>query len=170
MHAPSLALSGEVPAERDVGSIVQSRRFASRQSEGASRNHSSHTRNTSHTIPRRDTLAIIAHSIPENGTREVHHGQMSTHALRFRPSLITALVKVAMIGTWRGRTFLDDNREYDDIADFVAADRDDATPLDDALPLQVSAPAVSGQPAPVGQSESGRPGSGPADRGHSVAA
>jgi hypothetical protein len=44
---------------------------------------------------------------------------MSTHTGGFRPGLLTALVKVAMIGTWRGRTFLDDNLELDDIAGFV---------------------------------------------------
>ncbi len=44
---------------------------------------------------------------------------MSTHTRRVRPSLVMALVKVAMIGAWRGRTFLDDDREFDDLADNV---------------------------------------------------
>jgi len=44
---------------------------------------------------------------------------MSTHIGRFRPGLVTALVKVAMIGSWNGRTFLDDNLDLADVADFV---------------------------------------------------
>jgi hypothetical protein len=39
-----------------------------------------------------------------------------------RPGLVTALVKVAMIGTWKGRTFLDDDSEFVDIAGFVPAE------------------------------------------------
>ena len=75
---------------------------------------------------------------------------MSTHTDRFRPSLVTALVKVAMIGTWRGRTFLDDNLELDDVADFVP----DEPP--EPLHLPVSASVVESEPV--------------ADSGHSVAA
>jgi hypothetical protein len=44
---------------------------------------------------------------------------MNTHFGSVRPGLLTALIKVAMIGTWRGRTFLDDNLELDDVAGFV---------------------------------------------------
>ena len=75
---------------------------------------------------------------------------MSTYTGRFRPSLVTALIKVAMIGTWRGRTFLDDNLELDDVAGFV--------PDESAEPvhLPVSASVVESRPV--------------ADNGHSVAA
>jgi hypothetical protein len=50
--------------------------------------------------------------------------------------MLTALVKVAMIGTWRGRTFLDDNLVLDDVADFV--------PEEPAAPVQLSVSAVTG--------------------------
>jgi len=80
---------------------------------------------------------------------------MSTHIGRFRPGLVTALVKVAMIGSWNGRTFLDDNLDLADVADFV--------PVEPAasvrLPLvdqPVAEPPVIERPV--------------ADTGHSVAA
>lgn len=44
---------------------------------------------------------------------------MSRRSGGFRPGLVTALAKVALIGTWQGRTFLDDNLVLDDVADFV---------------------------------------------------
>jgi hypothetical protein len=75
---------------------------------------------------------------------------MSTHTGRFRPSLVTALVKVAMIGTWRGKTFLDDDLELGDVAGFVPDES--AEPLH----LPVGASVVDSQPV--------------ADDGHSVAA
>lgn len=46
----------------------------------------------------------------------------STETRRFRPGLLAALVKVAMISTWRGRTFLDDDLDLADVADFVPAE------------------------------------------------
>ena len=49
---------------------------------------------------------------------------MSTHIGSFSTSISvpvssTALVKVAMIGAWQGRTFLDDDNDLADVADFV---------------------------------------------------
>lgn len=60
----------------------------------------------------------------------------------FHPRLVTALVKVAMIGTWKGRTFLDDNAGFDDISDFVAAE----TTARDSLPGSAAATAVTPPP------------------------
>lgn len=68
--------------------------------------------------------------------------------------MVTALVKVAMIGTWRGRTFLDDDLELDDLADFVPDEP--AEPM--RLPLSASATAGQQVEPPA------------ADAGHSVAA
>jgi hypothetical protein len=79
---------------------------------------------------------------------------MSTHTARFRPGLITALVKVAMIGTWRGRTFLDDNLELDDVVGFV--------PDEPAEPLHLPVVAATTSTPPVEQPV--------AEPGHSVAA
>jgi hypothetical protein len=79
---------------------------------------------------------------------------MRTYTGRFRPGLVTALVKVAMIGTWRGRTFLDDDLELDDVADFV--------PDEPAHPLHLPVGATSAVSEPVAQPV--------ADNGHSVAA
>jgi hypothetical protein len=79
---------------------------------------------------------------------------MSTHIGRFRPGLVPALVKVAMIGTWRGRTFLDDNRELDDVVGFV--------PEEPAEPLRLPLGGSSTGTSPVEQ-----PAVAP---GHSVAA
>jgi hypothetical protein len=68
--------------------------------------------------------------------------------------MLTALVKVAMIGTWRGRTFLDDNLELDDVAGFV--------PDELAAPVQLSVSAGTGNAPAVAPPA--------ADTGHSVAA
>jgi hypothetical protein len=57
----------------------------------------------------------------------------------FHPRLVTALVTIAMIGTWRGRTFLDDDSGFDDVADFVPAD----TTARDSLPGSAAAAAVT---------------------------
>lgn len=38
---------------------------------------------------------------------------------RLAPGLVVALVKIALIGTWSGRTFLDDDADLSDIADFT---------------------------------------------------
>lgn len=75
---------------------------------------------------------------------------MNTRIGSFRPGILPALVKVAMIGTWRGRTFLDDDRDLDDIEDFVPVE---------------TAPAVR---LPVAEPASAQPPTGDAD--HSVAA
>ncbi len=53
----------------------------------------------------------------------------------FRPGLVTALIKVAMIGAWKGRTFLDDDNDLADVADFV--------PTELAPPVPLSAPAAA---------------------------
>ncbi len=58
---------------------------------------------------------------------------------RFQPSLVIALAKVALIGTWKGRTFLDDDSDLSDVAEF--------TPVDSIAPAALShaadaAPAV----------------------------
>ncbi len=45
--------------------------------------------------------------------------RMSAFTGRFQPGLVTALVKVAMIGSSRRRSFLDDNRLLDDVVGFV---------------------------------------------------
>jgi hypothetical protein len=67
------------------------------------------------------------HSLREIRLTVGNHGDMSTSIGRFarshfRPGLVTALVQVAMIGSSRGRSFLDDDRELSDIADFVPTD------------------------------------------------
>jgi len=59
---------------------------------------------------------------------------------RFRPRMVIALVKVAMIGTWRGHTFLDDDRDLSDVAEF--------SPTDSVQPVLVSRAADSGHGAP----------------------
>jgi hypothetical protein len=71
---------------------------------------------------------------------------MKTHFGRFRPGLLTALIKVAMIGTWRGRTFLDDNLELNDVAGFVPDQP--AEPM--RLPVGSAPPTTDAatQPAP----------------------
>jgi hypothetical protein len=84
----------------------------------------------------------------------VHHDQMNTHFGRFQPGLLTALIKVAMIGTWRGRTFLDDNLELDDVAGFV--------PDQTAEPMR-----LPGGTAPTSTPAAAQPTASP---GHSVAA
>jgi hypothetical protein len=53
--------------------------------------------------------------------------------------MLTALVTVAMIGSWRGRTFLDDNMELDDVRDFVPADEPSPTPTMEAQVLAQTA-------------------------------
>jgi hypothetical protein len=68
--------------------------------------------------------------------------------------MVTALVKVALIGTSRGRTFLDDDREFDDIAGFV--------PDLSAAPVQLTVSA--------GTADSPSVEPPAADSGHSVAA
>lgn len=75
---------------------------------------------------------------------------MSTRIGSFRPGTLAALVKVAMIGTWRGRTFLDDDRDLADIADFVPVEAATAVRLPVVEPSTVEPPT--------------------ADPGHSVAA
>lgn len=45
--------------------------------------------------------------------------RMSAFTGRFQPGLVTALVKVAMIGSSRRRSFLDDDQSLDDVAGFV---------------------------------------------------
>ncbi len=75
---------------------------------------------------------------------------MSTHTGRFRPGLVAALVKVAMIGTWRGRTFLDDNRELDDVVDFVPDEP--AEPVQLPVASTTSTPQVEQPMASPGQS------------------
>jgi hypothetical protein len=79
---------------------------------------------------------------------------MRTYTGRFRPGLVTALVTVAMIGTWRGRTFLDDDLELDDVAGFV--------PDEPTHPLHLPVGATSAVSDQVAQPV--------ADNGHSVAA
>lgn len=116
---------------------------------------SSHTRPTSHTHPKRDTRKILVHSLHANSVEEVHHDGMSTNTGRFQPGLLTALVKVAMIGTWRGRTFLDDNLELDDVAGFV--------PDEPTVPVQMPMTTMPGSEQPVAPPAA-------ADTGHSVAA
>jgi hypothetical protein len=39
-----------------------------------------------------------------------------------RPRLVTALATVAWIGGWKGRSFLDDDLDLSDVADFVPAE------------------------------------------------
>lgn len=75
---------------------------------------------------------------------------MSPRIGSVRPGLLTALIKVALIGTWRGRTFLDDDRDLSDVADFEPAETAPAGHL------PVPAPALVEPPV--------------ADAGHSVAA
>lgn len=41
---------------------------------------------------------------------------------RLPARLVTALLKVAMIGWWQGRTFLDDDQDLSDVADFTPAE------------------------------------------------
>ena len=77
---------------------------------------------------------------------------MSTHTGGSRLGLISALVKVAMIGTWRGRTFLDDNLVLDDVAGFVP----DGPTEPVLLPVTTAAGSAPAEPA--------------ADPGHSLAA
>jgi hypothetical protein len=77
---------------------------------------------------------------------------MSTRIGGFRPGVVTALLKVALIGSWNGRTFLDDNLVLDDVADFVPTET--ATPV--RLPVAEAGAPVA--PAPA------------VDAGHSVAA
>ncbi len=84
---------------------------------------------------------------------------MSTHTHGFRPGLVAAMVKIAMIGTWRGRTFLDDDLELDDIADFV--------PDEPSTPVQLPVSATIS----AGKQPDTLPLDPPvADTGHSVAA
>lgn len=63
-----------------------------------------------------------------------------------RPGLVVALVKVALIGTWRGRTFLDDDADLSDIADFVPADEPVCVTV---TPAPASAPATLAAPDPA---------------------
>ena len=83
--------------------------------------------NTCHTMHKSDTRSEAVHNLPEIVDGLGHHDGMSTRIGRFareycHPGLITALVKVAFIGTSKGRTFLDDDADFDDIADFVPAE------------------------------------------------
>jgi hypothetical protein len=51
---------------------------------------------------------------------------MSTRIRRFahdfRPSTLAALIEVALIGSWDGPCFLDDDAEFADVEGFVAAE------------------------------------------------
>lgn len=73
------------------------------------------------------------HSVHGNAEGEVHDDEMSTRvgiALpgRFSPRLVFALAKVALIGMWEGRTFLDDDADLSDVADFSAAEAHTTAP------------------------------------------
>lgn len=68
--------------------------------------------------------------------------------------MFTALITVATIGTWRGRTFLDDNLELDDVAGFV--------PDEPMVPVQMPVTTMPASEQPVAPPA--------ADTGHSVAA
>lgn len=46
----------------------------------------------------------------------------------FSPRLAIALVKIALIGTWNGRTFLDDDADLSDIAGFAPVEPLPAAP------------------------------------------
>lgn len=59
---------------------------------------------------------------------------------RFQPGLVFALAKIALIGIWNGRTFLDDDRDLSDVADFAPVE---------ALPIAaLDTPAEPAQQAP----------------------
>jgi hypothetical protein len=84
------------------------------------------------------------HSLPVEAPMLSHHGGMRTRVGGFaldycRPGLLAALLKIAVIGTWRGRTFLDDDADLADVADFVPAE---------TMPM----PAASPSAAPAGGS------------------
>lgn len=62
------------------------------------------------------------------------------HQGRFQPGLVLALAKIALIGVWSGRTFLDDDRDLSDVADFATVE---------SLPLvTLSRPVEAAQSAP----------------------
>ena len=54
----------------------------------------------------------------------VHHCGMSAQSdssprHRFHPRVVLALAKIALIGVWAGRTFLDDDADLSDVADLA---------------------------------------------------
>lgn len=59
---------------------------------------------------------------------------------RYQPGLVLALAKIALIGVWTGRTFLDDDRDLSDVADFAA--------VESLPPVATSRPAEPASVAP----------------------
>jgi hypothetical protein len=90
----------------------------------------------------------------------------------FRPRLVTALLRVAVIGAWRGPSIVDDNDDLSDVEDFVRAAPVRSAPRPSAVRvLRDVSPASSPVSGPGAQSSAPVIASEvPEEPGHSVAA